>query len=291
MYDVTIIGPATKDENVDYTGEKIQSIGGAVYYSTFAAKAAGANVFACIKISENDKEFIKQFELPPEQTALLPSEKTTQVTNTYFTKDRERRIMRCISQSDPIFYNEIPKVESSLFHLAGLFYGDFPSELIIYLSEHGKVSVDIQGFLRYNKNGEIKFHDWPEKDIYFPYFDFLKADAVEAEILTGTKNRHDAAKLIYDLGAKEIMISHHSEILIYDGNSFYNCPIKSRNLSGRTGRGDTTFGSYIARRMLGESISDSLAFATAMVSLKMETPGPFRGTEKDVRKYQEEFYD
>ena len=89
-------------------------------------------------------------------------------------------------------------------------------------------------------------------------------------------DRRAAAKQLYEWGAKEILISHNSEMLVYDGKDYYTCPVKARNLSGRTGRGDTTFGAYLAKRMMGVSIPDALLFATAAVSLKMESPGPLQ---------------
>ena len=90
-------------------------------------------------------------------------------------------------------------------------------------------------------------------------------------------------------GAKEIMITHNSEVLVYDGREIYTCPIRSRNLSGRTGRGDTTFAGYINER-LTHDVPTALRTATALVSLKMETPGPFLGTRADVEAYQREFF-
>ena len=120
--------------------------------------------------------------------------------------------------------------------------------------------------------------------------DFLKTDAAEAEILTGLTDRAAAAKQLHDWGAKEIVISHNSEILAYDGSRMRTCPVKSRNLSGRTGRGDTVFGSYIAMRMLGADLCEALLYATACTSLKMETPGVFKGTRKDVEAYIRQFY-
>ena len=122
----------------------------------------------------------------------------------------------------------------------------------------------------------MNFHDWKDKMEYLPYFDFLKTDAAEAEILTGLTDRRAAAKQLYEWGAKEILISHNSEMLVYDGKDYYTCPVKARNLSGRTGRGDTTFGAYLAKRMMGVSIPDALLFATAAVSLKMESPARCR---------------
>ncbi len=134
----------------------------------------------------------------------------------------------------------------------------------------------------------MNFHDWSDKLEYLKYFDFfLKTDAAEAEILTGLTDRREAAKQLYAWGAKEILISHNSEMLVYDGKDFFTCPVKARNLSGRTGRGDTTFGAYLAKRMMGVSIPDALLFATAAVSLKWKPPVRCRGSRTGCpRLYQ-----
>jgi len=47
------------------------------------------------------------------------------------------------------------------------------------------------------------------------------------------------------------------------------------------GRGDTIMGSYLARR-LDNSVEDSLRFAAALTSIKMESAGPFTGSIEDV---------
>ena len=60
-------------------------------------------------------------------------------------------------------------------------------------------------------------------------------------------------------------------------------------VAGRTGRGDTTFAGYLTERLHAD-IPEALLFATALVSLKMETSGPFRGTREDVEKYIADFY-
>ena len=245
-YDLMLIGPATRDINIDYTGQEVREIGGAVFFCAYAAAAASANLFASVKIHPDDTDVLDAFHLDSDHIAVLPAQCTTLMQNTYFTADRERRKAECLAQSDAITPDQIPDVDCGLYHLAGLLYGDFPNELIPALSKKGKVSADIQGFLRHNENGLMNFHDWKDKLTYLPYFDFLKTDAAEAEILTG--------------------------------------------LSGRTGRGDTTFGAYLAKRMMGVSIPDALLFATAAVSLKMETPGPLQGPEQAVLDYIKEFY-
>lgn len=290
QYDLMILGPATRDVNIDYTGAEDRSAGGAVTFCTPAARAAGAKVFAAVKLAPADGEILAGFGMDPADMALLPSEKTTLMKNVYTTPDRERRDASCPAQSDPILPGELPEISWRLCHLAGLLYGDFPNELIEFLHGKGMVSADAQGFLRHNEGGKLTFHDWADKRKYLPYMDFLKTDAAEAEILTGLTDRAAAARQLFDWGAKEVVISHNTEILAYDGRDLLTCPIRARNLSGRTGRGDTTFGAYLAMRLTGSHMGQALRYATACVSLKMETPSVFRGTRSDVERYLEEFY-
>ena len=66
------------------------------------------------------------------------------------------------------------------------------------------------------------------------------------------------------------------------GKSCYE-KFSNNNVSGRTGRGDTTFAAYLSWR-LNHGVAESLKFAAALVSIKMETPGPFNGTLEDVAR-------
>ncbi|MFO7153789.1 MAG: transporter substrate-binding domain-containing protein [Caldicoprobacter oshimai] len=52
---------------------------------------------------------------------------------------------------------------------------------------------------------EFKPIDWNSKELELK---FLKADALEARVLTGKDNRYEAAKIIHEWGVKEIMITH-----------------------------------------------------------------------------------
>ena len=133
------------------------------------------------------------------------------------------------------------------------------------------------------------FEDWADKKRVLPYIDYLKTDTAEAEILTGQTDRFVAAKMLHEWGAKEVVITNSAEVLAYDGKEMYTCPIKARNLSGRSGRGDTTFAAYITQRQ-SSSMSDALLWATATVSTKMEAPGPYKGTKADIEAYIKEFY-
>ncbi len=219
----------------------------------------------------------------------LPSKHSFVTKNVYHTPDRERRTSTVDSVIDPYRTEEVPAIDAKIWHLVGLVGGDIPDEMIPFAAERSMVAIDVQCMLRWVENGGMVYHDWAAKRKMLPYVRFLKTDAAEAEILTGLTDRAAAAKTLYDWGAKEVLITHNSEVLVYDGQEIYTCPIKARNLSGRTGRGDTTFACYINER-LTEEIPTSLRTATALVSLKMETPGPYMGTRQDLENYIGEFY-
>lgn len=291
-YSSLIIGHVTMDKNTDHLGNTVEGAGGAVLYSSAAAFALGHNVAVLTKAKPGDGR-INAFTIPEVNIYCLPAENNTDMVNVYYTADKERRKSVCASQGDRIAAEDIPEgVVADIYHLAGLVVGDYDRNIIKDLADTGKVAVDVQGYLRHvdrEAGGRMYFEDWKEKKELLPYITFLKTDAAEAEILTGLTDRAQAAKQLYEWGAKEILITHNTEVLAYDGKEIYTCPIKARNVSGRTGRGDTTFASYINER-LTHSSAEALLTATATVSLKMETPGVFKGTREDVEEYIRSFY-
>jgi len=289
-FDTMIIGQVCLDTNTDYDGRTEHRFGGAVLYSGHAANSIGHKVAVVPKGNRNVTDAEEALGGYGITIFAVPSRESTLMENVYFTPDRERRRSRCLAVIDPYKPEDIPDVETDVYHLAGLCYGDIGPDIIMECARRGDVAMDIQCMLRHVEPDQtLKLHDWPEKREYLKYIRYLKTDAAEAEVLTGLTDREEAAKLMYSWGAKEIVITHNTEVIAYDGEKIYRAPLKPRNLTGRTGRGDTTFAGYITERKRA-SIQDALTFSAALVSLKMETPGPFMGTREDVLKYMEDFY-
>ena len=289
-YDVLVIGPVSLDHNIDYLGNERKEVGGAVVASGFAAARSGNATALFTKLNPADADVEARFAGSGTDLYWSPSKATCSIRNQYFTADKEKRACTSMGVCDPFRFEELPKIDTAIYHFAGLVYGDFDGEIFAEASRHGKVAVDVQCLLRHvEPDKTMAFHDWAEKKQYLPYIDYLKTDAAEAEILTGLTDRAEAAKLLYSWGAKEVLITHNTEVLAYDGKQIYTCPIKARNLSGRTGRGDTTFAGYITERQRS-GIEEALLYCTALVSLKMETPGPFQGSRQDVLDYIKDFY-
>ena len=291
-FDTVIIGQVCLDTNTDYDGRTEHRFGGAVLYSGHAANSIGKKVAVITKGNRNVTDSEKALGGYGITIFDRPSENSTLMENVYFTPDRERRRSRCLAVIDPYTVDDInlPDIETNVYHLAGLCYGDIGTDIIMECSRRADVAMDIQCMLRHvEKDQSLKLHDWPGKTEYLRYIRYLKTDAAEAEVLTGLTDRKDAARQMYDWGAKEIVITHNTEVIAYDGERIYRAPLKPRNLTGRTGRGDTTFAGYITERQ-NCSIQEALTFSAALVSLKMETPGPFTGTRDDVLRYMKEFY-
>lgn len=288
-FDTLVIGQVCQDHNTDYDGKVFHMPGGAVLYSGRAAAAIGHKTAVLAKgTGANHAEVFGG----QENITVFPlaSARDTEMTNVFFTPDRERRDCRCTSMIEPYKPEEIPDIETGIYHLAGLVKGDFSNDMVAACAKRGATAVDVQCMLRCRESdGKLVFRDWAEKREYLPMIRFLKTDAAEAEVLTGLRDRVAAAKVLHHWGAQEIMITHNSEVLVYDGKQVYTQPLKPRGLSGRTGRGDTCFAGYITER-LTHSIPEALLFAAALVSLKMETPGPFAGDRKDVEDYINLFY-
>lgn len=288
-FETMIIGQVCQDHNTDYDGKVFHMPGGAVLYSGRAAAAIGHKTAVLAKGTGINHE--EAFGGRENITVFpLISAQDTEMTSVFFTPDRERRDSRCTGMIEPYRPDEIPDAETELYHLAGLVKGDLGNDMIEACAKRGATAMDVQCMLRCRESdGRLVFHDWAEKREYLPMIRFLKTDAAEAEVLTGLSDRVEAAKTLFDWGAQEIMITHNSEVLIYDGKQIYTQPLKPRALSGRTGRGDTCFSGYITER-LTRGIPEALLFAAALVSLKMETPGPFSGDRKDVENYIKKFY-
>lgn len=287
-YDNYVIGQIQVDYDEYPDGTVRTLIGGPFMFTAYAAISSGWHVSGVCKIAEKDAYLAQAVYI--HDLTVLPSRETTSLHVIYHSEDRERRSTVLKGIADPVTAEDIPdNIESEVYQLAGVMRGQVDNGLFEYLSKRGKLACDLQGFLRCPDGDKLTYQDWEEKKKYLPCVTYLKLDAMEAEITTGLTDRREAAKMIHSWGPKEVLITHNSEALVYDGDKFYTCPLRPRNLSGRSGRGDSTFGSYITERSR-RTIPESLLYASALVSLKMETYGAFRQTRRDVEEYIKQFY-
>jgi sugar/nucleoside kinase (ribokinase family) len=180
--------------------------------------------------------------------------------------------------------SDIPAMDVRQVHLAGITDQEFDLDFVRGMRSRGfRLSADMQSFVRQVDpvTRAISFGDVAAKAELVQLLDMVKLDVVEAKVLTGTDDLDRAAVIFEEWGSPETVITRSDGVLArVDGKSYW-APFSNRSVVGRTGRGDTTFAAYMARR-LDHGVDESLKFAAALVSIKMETPGPFGGTLADV---------
>jgi sugar/nucleoside kinase (ribokinase family) len=149
------------------------------------------------------------------------------------------------------------------------------------MAGRGPVGMDVQGFVRVPQGTELVFQQWPDMREGLAHITYLKVDKAEAELLTGETDLQKAARKLAAFGPREIVLTQSSGVTVHVEGKTYQAPFVPRNLTGRTGRGDTCFGTYVAKR-LSVSPEEACRWAAAVTTLKQERPGPWRGTPADA---------
>ena len=283
-YDLAFIGHMCIDRIVPFQGDTQEAPGSAVLCGAMAAARTGREIAVVSKMSPDDDWMLQPMRDAGADTFLIPAEETTFMEVIHPTADVDVRQMFQRSNAGRIHADEIPDIDAQHAHFAGVTDQEFDVPLMAAVKARGwTVSTDMQSFVRQvdRKTREIDFADVPNKREIVALMDKLKLDIVEARLLTGEDDIAAAAEKIAGWGCDEVVITQGEGVLArVAGRATYE-RFSNRSIIGRTGRGDTTFAAYLCRRF-DHDVAESLRFAAALVSLKMETPGPFRGTLDDV---------
>ncbi|NLC53572.1 MAG: hypothetical protein GX770_06360 [Firmicutes bacterium] len=283
-YELTFLGHMCFDEITPFQGETTVAPGSAVLCGAMVAARVGKKVAVVTRMAQKDEEILQPMQELGIDTYLIPAEETTYSVVIHPTANLDERRLILKKSAGRFELEEIPDVSTQYLHLAGISDQEFDLDLICGLKDRGyNLSVDLQSFVRQvdPASREIAFKDVPQKQAIVKQMSKVKLDVVEAKVLTGTGDLEKAAMIFEEWGCPETVITHAEGVLARAGGRTYYEKFSNRSVLGRTGRGDTTFAAYLAWRMEHE-VAEALKFAAALVSIKMETPGPFQGTLDDV---------
>jgi len=283
MYDIAFLGHYTKDTIVSAEGTRVVD-GGAFNYGSHMAIRMGLRVAAITRLAQEDFHVVNELRKLGVDVFAKATPHSTCLRLEYPTSNVDERILYITSSAGPFTSEEVGGISARAFVIGGSVRGEVPLEVIEELrKKEARVAIDLQGFVRVVRDGQFVFQDWPEKEKVLGRVGVVKADAVEAELLTGESDMRAAAKSIAGLGPKEIVLTHKDGVLVYDGRHYYAARFYPKKLMGRSGRGDTCIASYVARRLTAPP-SEATIWAAAATSLKLETEGPFR---RDIRDIEE----
>lgn len=283
-HDIVFIGHMCLDRIFPYGKDAQVAPGSAVLCGAMAAARVGGRVAVMTRMHPADSAYMDPMREAGVDCFLIPAPATTEMVVTHPTPDVDVREMRQTRNAGFMRADELPEISARFVHLAGITDREFDMDFMRELKRRGySVSADMQSFVRQvdEKTRVISFADVRDKKDIVALMDRVKLDVVEAEILTGERDLAKAAAIVASWGCPEVVITRADGVHARVNGRDYFEPFSNRSTVGRTGRGDTTFAGYMVRR-LDHGPAESLKFAAALVSIKMETPGPFKGTLADV---------
>lgn len=282
-YEICCIGHITLDKVVT-PRSVVHMAGGTAFYFSNALSRLDVRYMLVTALAKTEMGSVAELQAQGIEVKVLPSKHTVYFENIY-PENQDHRTQRVLREADPFTAEQLSSVEARYFHLGPLLAGDIPVDLIRNLSQHGKVSLDAQGYLRKVENHNVLAIDWPAKKEALQYIHILKVNESEMAVLTGQTDVRKGALVLAEWGVKEVVITLGSMgSVIYTDQVFHSIPayVPTTSVVDATGCGDTYMAGYLYQRAKGASIQKAGEFAAAMATLKIEGSGPFTGSKEDV---------
>jgi sugar/nucleoside kinase (ribokinase family) len=282
-YDVVFFGQMAYGEIVPFEGPSFFVPGSPILFASIAASRAGKKIAAVTRISESQKQLLQ-----PMKTAgvdlFAKAGETAEYRVVFPTSNVDERQPFLVKGGDDLTVDDIPAIEPCVAHMCCMGPREFQLNLMRALKDRGfRLSVDMQSFVLQadERTGAVYLEDVPQKREIFAMATYVKLDAMEAQALTGVDDLQGQADILEDWGNGEIVITSSKGASVRSKGKTVFASFTNQNSQGRMGRGDTVIGSYLARR-IDHSAEDSIRFAAALTSIKMENIGPFSGSVSDV---------
>lgn len=283
VYDLVFVGNYTKDTIVTKAGSRNQD-GGAVNYGAHLAARLGFRVAVVTRLAKEDSQMVTNLEKAGVDVYPTYTPQSTTFTLEYPTDNVDHRIIHFKGFAGPITPDQVKGIKAQAFSIGPSIRGEVPMDVILEIKKTGaKIALDVQGYIRMIEDNILVNREWPEIAEYLALIDALKTDAVEAESLTGEKDRRKAAAILAGYGPGEVVLTHRDGIQVYDGENYYDQKFYPEQLLGRSGRGDTVIATYLGTR-LEHGPEEALVWAAAATSLKLEAQGPFSRSREDVEE-------
>ncbi|MEQ1889884.1 MAG: PfkB family carbohydrate kinase [Alphaproteobacteria bacterium] len=295
---VTLIGPVSHDI-IRHPGlpERSQT-GGAVFYAGMALCALGVPVHIITRVAAQDAAaLLSPLQKAGARLTVLPSRHTTRFINSY-GPGADERVQQVYACADPFTIEDVQRLATQWVYLAPLLQGDIETALIRNIAVHGahRLALDAQGLLRRVVDINVIPADWQDKHEILPFIDILKADAEEAELITGQRNPEMAARLLCGRGVDHALVTlgRHGAILCHRGalirQGVFRPSGQAWPVLDATGSGDTFLAAYLACVIGGRQAPEAGRFAAAAAALKQTVFGPLRADMPEISRLTDPQY-
>jgi sugar/nucleoside kinase (ribokinase family) len=285
-FDVCVVGHVTKD-TVVREGQPVEyQPGGVAYYAGVAYRSLGLATAVVTRMAGRDEpSLLQELRSAGATTVCRSSTTTTTFENVYSRNSPDIRHQMVRSVAGPFRSSDLADLRAELFHLGPLTNHDIDAAFLEAVRKRAnKIALDAQGLIRVVQDGQVVIEDWDEKASGLTHVYYLKVDGREAKALTGEGEPERAARILADLGPREVIVTLGSRgsLLLVDGKTHAIPAFSPRDLADATGCGDTYFAGYLSERMKASTVDRAGRFAAALATVKLEHYGPFRGSLEDV---------
>jgi len=288
-YDVACIGNYTKDTIITPHGTRYVD-GGAVNYAAHAVARMNMRVAVVTHLAREDRRVIERLEELGVDCYVEYTSHSTLMKLEYPTHNVDQRNLSVAATAGEITPDDIEHLDARAMVIGTSLRNEISLEAIRSLRQKNcLLAADVQGFIRVLRDERLEHEPWSEMEVVLSQLDILKTDGKEAEFLTGQSDVLKAAAALAEMGPHEVLLTHQDGVLIYNSNGGKQVKFYPKQINGRSGRGDTCLASYTARR-LSASPEESLIWAAALTSLKMENEGPFNRDIREVEALIEQKY-
>lgn len=290
-FDVVYVGNYTKDTIITPDGKKFVD-GGGMNYAAHAGKRLGINPAVVTRLSADDCYVVEDIRAAGIDCFPIYSPFSTLMTLEYKTRDVDKRELYVKSIAGTIKAEHLDGLVTKAVAVSPSLRGEVEPEFFEVLRKRDGIilAADVQGFVRVLRGENLLYEPWEEMERVLATVDILKSDAVEAHYLTGETDIEKAASAFAALGAKEIVLTHREGVLIHADGEFHHFKFHSQSMAGRSGRGDTCMGSYVAKR-LSLPPREAGKWAAAVTSMKVEKIGRFDRSVAEVEAFIQRYYD
>ncbi|HEU17952.1 MAG TPA: hypothetical protein ENO00_01005 [Deltaproteobacteria bacterium] len=247
---VAVIGSLTVDTIIEGSCRHRQC-GGTVMYSGITFKRCGIDPCIITNVADSERSLLDIFAAEGIPVRAGSSTATTHFVN-YLKDNLRRQEMPC--HADPVRADQIEDLVSAFqhFHIGALHPEDIAVDTLRLIGRSRKiVSVDIQGFVRYNDNGCILQRVSDRLPMVLSNALYVKADAEELDAVVEAYST-DAWGLIRRFAIEELVITQGDRggsIICLNGDRVLYDAVPVEPVISTIGAGDVFFAAYLSSRL------------------------------------------
>ena len=222
QYDVIFAGNYTKDTIITPAGTRHVD-GGGMNYAAHAGKAPGSQR-GRDPPGKEDEHVVQMLRADGIDCYPVYSPYSTLMTLEYKTLDVDKRNLYVTHTAGTIHPEHLDGLTARAIVVSPSIRGEVEPAFFhaMRLREGVLLAADVQGFVRVLRGQDLVYEPWDEMAEVLSDLDVLKSDAVEAKYLTGETDIEKAAAFYAQQGAKEILLTHSSGVLVHaDGQNHH----------------------------------------------------------------------